>query len=241
MQFADLSGKTALITGSSRGIGKDIAKSFIDAGASVIICASREETAKKVAEELNAHSYVGADLSDIAGLEEFAKRVGDVDILVNNAGITEDGLFMRQSDEAWDNVLDVNLNSAVKLTKLFMPAMSKKRWGRIINVTSVVAHMGNNAQTNYVASKAAMTGFSKALSKEMARRGVTVNCVAPGFIETDMTEKLDDAVKANFIKNIPAAKFGTGEDIANAVRFLASDAAGYMTGTTLHVNGGLYV
>ncbi len=239
--FADLTGKTALITGSSRGIGKDIAQNFIDAGANVIICASREETAKTVAEELGAHSYVGADLSDISSLEELAKRVGDIDILVNNAGITEDGLFMRQSDEAWDKVLDVNLNAAVKLTKLFMPAMSKKRWGRIINVTSVVAHMGNNAQTNYVTSKAAMTGFTKALSKEMARRGITVNCVAPGFIETDMTQKLDDSVKDNFIKSIPAAKFGTGDDIANAVRFLASDAASYMTGTTLHVNGGLYV
>lgn len=239
--FADLTGKTALITGSSRGIGKDIAKSFIEAGAEVIVCASRDETAENVAKEIGAKAGYGVDLSNLESLSAFAEKVGDIDILVNNAGITEDGLFVRQSDDAWDRVLDVNLNAAVKLTKLFLPAMSKKRWGRIVNVTSVVAHMGNNAQTNYVTSKAAVTGFTKALSKEMARRGITVNCVAPGFIETDMTEKLSDAVKDSFIKSIPSGNFGSGADIANAVRFLASDAASYMTGTTLHVNGGLYV
>ena len=240
MSFCNLVGKRALVTGGSRGIGMAIAKELRNAGADVVISGTNVEALKKTADELGA-TYFAADLGNKEHVEGLAKEVGDVDILVNNAGITRDGLFMRQSDDAWDSVLRVNLDAAVCLTRAIVPNMTKKQWGRIINISSIVAHMGNVGQTNYITSKAALTGFTKGLAKEVARRNITVNCVAPGFIHTDMTASLSEKMIDKFNEMIAAQKFGTPEDIAAAVRFLASEEAGYMTGTTLHVNGGMYM
>ena len=240
MSFCNLVGKRALVTGGSRGIGMAIAKELRSAGADVVISGTNVEALKKTADELGA-TYFAADLGNKEHVEGLAKEVGDVDILVNNAGITRDGLFMRQSDDAWDSVLRVNLDAAVCLTRAIVPNMTKKQWGRIINISSIVAHMGNVGQTNYITSKAALTGFTKGLAKEVARRNITVNCVAPGFIHTDMTASLSEKMIDKFNEMIAAQKFGTPEDIAAAVRFLASEEAGYMTGTTLHVNGGMYM
>ncbi len=240
MSFCNLVGKRALVTGGSRGIGMAIAKELRNAGADVVISGTNVEALKKTADTLGA-TYFAADLGNKEHVEGLAKEVGDVDILVNNAGITRDGLFMRQSDDAWDSVLRVNLDAAVCLTRAIVPNMTKKQWGRIINISSIVAHMGNVGQTNYITSKAALTGFTKGLAKEVARRNITVNCVAPGFIHTDMTASLSDKMIDKFNEMIAAQKFGTPEDIAAAVRFLASEEAGYMTGTTLHVNGGMYM
>jgi 3-oxoacyl-[acyl-carrier protein] reductase len=241
MTMLNLEGKTALVTGGSRGIGKEIAKKLAAQGATVIVSGTNEENLKQVAEELGGR-YVVANLSDTVALKAMADELApEVDILVNNAGITKDGLFMRQSDDDWDSVMNVNLDAAVKLTRAITAKMMRKKWGRVINVTSVVAHMGNVGQTNYVASKAAMTGFTKALAVEIARKNVTVNCVAPGFIETAMTKEMSDAASKEFLAKIPANRFGTAEEVANAVAFLASNEASYITGTTLHINGGLYV
>lgn len=241
MTMLNLEGKTALVTGGSRGIGKEIAKKLAAQGATVIVSGTNEENLKQVAEELGGR-YVVANLSDEVALKAMADELApEVDILVNNAGITKDGLFMRQSDDDWDSVMNVNLDAAVKLTRAITAKMMRKKWGRVINVTSVVAHMGNVGQTNYVASKAAMTGFTKALAVEIARKNVTVNCVAPGFIETAMTKEMSDAASKEFLAKIPANRFGTAEEVANAVAFLASNEASYITGTTLHINGGLYV
>jgi len=236
----DLNGQKALVTGGSRGIGRVIAEKLKSAGAEVVILGSNEANLKQVASEMGA-SYVVADLSDPEAPKKCAEEIGAVDILVNNAGITEDGLFMRQSQAAWDDVLQVNLTAAVQLSKAFISGMVKKRAGRIINISSVVAHMGTSGQTNYVAAKAGLTGFTKALAKEVGRRSITVNCVAPGFIETAMTDKLPEETQADYKKQIPLGRFGTVDEVANAVLFLASSEASYVTGTTLHVNGGMYV
>lgn len=245
MSFANLTGLTALITGGSRGIGRATAERLQELGATVIIHGSSETTVESAAKALGCHGVVANLLEEGSAAklaeEALAAADGRIDILVNNAGITRDGLFVRLGEEAWDEVLTVNVQRVVELSRALLPAMQKHEFGRIINLTSIVAHMGNVGQTNYITSKAAIGGFTKALAKEAARKGVTVNAIAPGFINTDMTAKIPEAIKEGFVKQIPAQRFGEAADIANAVAFLASKEAGYITGTTLHVNGGMYV
>lgn len=245
MSFADLNNKTALVTGGNRGIGKVIATTLRQAGAEVMITGSNEATLKEAALEVGA-GFAQADLSSNEGAEALVRAALEkfpdgVDILVNNAGFSEDGLFVRQTPAQLEKVMQINFSSAVTLSRGLLQKMMKKRHGRIVNITSVVAHMGNSGQTAYVSSKAAMTGFTKALAKEVARRGITVNAVAPGFIETDMTAQLPEKVVTEYKASIPGGQFGTPQNVADAVRFLVSDEAAYMTGTTLHVNGGLYL
>lgn len=243
MYNIDLTGKTALITGGTRGIGKCIAEYYIKAGARVIITGITIESAQEVAKEIGAAKGIGADLFADNAIEILVEQLGDekVDILVNNAGITRDTLFVRQTQEQWDDVLNINLTKIVMLTKALIPSMTKSKFGRVINMASVVAHMGNMGQTNYVAAKAGLTGFTKALATEVARKGVTINCIAPGFIKTDMTKDLPEKVKTAMNEKIPARDFGEVEDIAHAAVFLASDGARYINGSTIHVNGGLYM
>lgn len=245
MTFATLNGKKALVTGGNRGIGKVIAQGMKNAGADVIICGSNEISLKEAALEMGVQ-YERADFTDVKNVKEMAERIlkanpEGVDILVNNAGISDDGLFVRQNHDSLARVMTINFESAVELARALTPAMMKKRAGRIINITSIIGHIGNAGQTSYAASKAGMLGFTKSLAKEIARRGITVNAIAPGFIETEMTQKLPEKVIEDYMAQIPLARFGKPEDVASAVRFLASDEAGYITGTTLHVNGGLYV
>lgn len=245
MYFADLSKKTALVTGGSRGIGKVIAKTLRQAGADVMISGSNESTLREAALEIGA-SFATADLRKEEGAQKLVtaaleKFPEGVDILVNNAGFSQDGLFIRQSSAQLESVMQVNFTSAVTISRGLLQTMMKKRHGRIINITSVVAHMGNSGQTAYVSSKAALTGFTKALAKEVARRGITVNAVAPGFIQTDMTAELPEKVAQEYLSAIPGGQFGSAQNIADSVRFLASNEATYITGTTLHVNGGLYL
>lgn len=241
----DLTGKTALITGASGGIGGAIAKALVAQGATVALSGTRVEALEKMAAELGGKAViVPANLSDKASVEALAKSAeeklgGRVDILVNNAGLTKDGLAMRMKDEDWQSVIDVNLTAAFVLTRALMRNMMKNRWGRVISVTSVVGVTGNPGQANYCASKAGLIGMSKSLAQELASRNITVNCVAPGFIATAMTDALNDEQKAVINAKIPAGKMGTSEDIASAVVYLASQEAGYMTGQTLHVNGGM--
>lgn len=245
MTFANLTGLTALITGGSRGIGRATAERLQELGATVIIHGSSEATVESAAKALGCHGVVANLLEEGSAAklaeEALAAADGRIDILVNNAGITRDGLFVRLGEEAWDEVLTVNVQRVVELSRALLPEMQKHNFGRIINLTSIVAHMGNVGQTNYITSKAAVGGFTRALAKEAARKGVTVNAIAPGFINTDMTAKIPEAIKEGFVKQIPAQRFGEAADIANAVAFLASKEAGYITGTTLHVNGGMYV
>lgn len=236
----NLQGKRALVTGGGRGIGKGIAIKLKEQGADVVISGSNEAKLKEVANEYG-FDYVTANLMDNDAIDAMVENVGVVDILVNNAGITADNILQKLKDEDWDSVLQVNMRAVIRLTQKLLPAMSKKRFGRVINMSSVVAHMGNVGQANYITAKSAVTGFTKAVSGEVARRGITVNCIAPGFIETDMTDKLGDDVRKAYEAKIPARKFGSTDDIAAAVVYLASEEAGYVTGTTLHVNGGLYV
>lgn len=235
----NLSGKTALVTGGSRGIGKAIAAQLVELGADVMITGTNEETLRAAAAETGATRTIAADLGTSEGVQKMVLQAGGVDILVNNAGITRDGLFLRQSDEQWNDVVNVNLSAAAALSRGLLPHMLKQRSGRIINVTSIVGHTGNTGQTNYVAAKAGLTGFTKALAQEVSRKGITVNCVAPGFIETAMTAQLPEKTMAEYTSKIAMRSFGTPEDIAQSVAFLASDAARYITGTTLHVDGGM--
>lgn len=241
----DLNGKTALITGASGGIGGAIAKALVSAGAKVALSGTRVEALEKVAAELDGKAViVPANLSDRASVEALAKAAEEklgapVDILINNAGLTKDQLAMRMKDEDWQSVLDVNLTAAFVLTRSLLRNMMKNRWGRIISITSVVGVTGNPGQANYAASKAGLIGMSKSLAQEVASRNITVNCVAPGFIATAMTDALNDDQKAAINTRIPAGKMGSSEDIAAAVLYLASSEAGYVTGQTLHVNGGM--
>lgn len=240
----DLTGKTALVTGASGGIGAEIARALHAAGASVGLSGTRVEPLEALAAELGARVHVlTCNLSDMEAVEALPKQaaeaMGPVDILVNNAGITRDNLFMRMSDEEWQSVLNVNLTATFKLCKGVMRSMMKARWGRIVNISSVVGATGNPGQANYVASKAGMVGMSKSLAYEVASRGITVNAVAPGFIETAMTDKLTEDQKAGIMGQIPAGRMGKPAEIAAAVLYLASDEAAYVTGTTLHVNGGM--
>ncbi len=240
----DLTGKSALITGASGGIGAEIARALHGAGAVVGLSGTRVEPLETLAAELGDRAHVlPCNLSDMAAVEvlpkQAAEAMGAVDVLVNNAGITRDNLFMRMSDEEWQSVLEVNLTATFKLCKGVMRGMMKARWGRIVNISSVVGATGNPGQANYAASKAGMVGMSKSLAYEVASRGITVNAVAPGFIETAMTDKLTEDQKAGIMGQIPAGRMGAPAEIGAAVLFLASPEAAYVTGTTLHVNGGM--
>jgi len=240
----DLTEKSALVTGASGGIGADIARALHSAGAVVALSGTRVEPLEALAAELGERSHVlPCNLSDAEAVEALPKQaieaMGAMDILVNNAGITRDNLFMRMSDEEWAQVLEVNLTSTMRLCRGALRGMMKSRWGRIINISSIVGATGNPGQGNYAAAKAGMVGMSKSLAYEVASRGVTVNCVAPGFIATPMTDKLNDDQKAAINVKIPAGRMGTPEEIAAAVLYLASNEAGYVTGATLHVNGGM--
>ena len=240
----DLTGKTALVTGASGGIGADIARALHKAGATVGLSGTRTGPLEALAAELGSRAHVlPCNLSDPAAVEGLVKQateaMGSVDILVNNAGITKDGLAMRMSDEDWQSVIDVNLTATFRLCRAAIRGMMKARWGRIVNISSVVGQTGNAGQVNYAASKAGMVGLSKSLAAEVASRGITVNCVAPGFIETAMTDKLNDQQKAGILTAVPAGRMGTAGEIAAAVLYLASQEAGYVTGATLHVNGGM--
>ncbi len=240
----DLTGKNALVTGASGGIGGAIAKALHGQGATVGLSGTRVEPLEALATELGVRAHVlPCNLSDgeaVAALpKQAAEAMGSVDILVNNAGITRDNLFMRMSDDEWASVLEVNLTSTMKLSKGVIRGMMKARWGRIINITSVVGAAGNPGQANYAASKAGVVGMSKSIAYEVASRGITVNCVAPGFIATAMTEKLTDDQKTAILTQIPAGRMGDADEIGSAVLYLASAEAGYMTGSTLHVNGGM--
>jgi len=243
----EFKGKVALITGSTRGIGKAIAVAFAKEGATVVITGRNKETAEIVAENIKNEFGVDAygfqlDLSgDIKNVwKDIEKTVGKVDILVNNAGITKDTLFIRMKETDWNAVIETNLTGTFKITQLAVKGMIKKKWGRVINITSIIGFTGNIGQVNYSTTKAGLVGFTKSLAKELAPRNITVNAVAPGFIETDMTDVLPTEIKENYLKQIPLGRFGQPEDVANVVLFLASEKASYITGETIHVNGGMY-
>jgi 3-oxoacyl-[acyl-carrier protein] reductase len=240
----DLTGKVALVTGATGGIGEAIAKALHAQGAHIAISGRNEDKLNSLLNELcDQCKAFPADLSSSEAAAELVKQVesdmGGIDILVNNAGLTRDGLSMRMKDEDWQDVIDVNMTSTFKLAQAAQRGMMKKRFGRIINIASVVGVTGNPGQCNYVASKAGMIGWSKAMAAEVASRGITVNCIAPGFIATAMTDALNDDQKAKINSTIPAGKMGSAHDIAAAVVYLASEEAGYVTGTTIHVNGGM--
>lgn len=244
----DLTGQVALVTGASRGIGKAIAEKLAANGAKVIGTATSESGAKRISESLNqfnngscgvALDVTAADVTE--QLAALAKEYGAINILVNNAGITRDGLLMRMSEDDWQDVINANLSGVFKTSKAVLRGMLKAKGGRIVNISSVVALMGNPGQANYCAAKAGVLGFTRSMAKEVASRGVTVNAIAPGYIETDMTAALNDEQKAKMAEQIPAARLGNADDIANAVLFLASPAAAYITGETLNVSGGLYM
>ncbi|GKY89482.1 3-oxoacyl-[acyl-carrier-protein] reductase [Sinisalibacter aestuarii] len=240
----DLTGKTALVTGASGGIGGAIARALHGAGAVVGLSGTRVEPLNALAAELGDRVHVlPCNLSDPEAVDALPKvaaaAMGGLDILVNNAGITRDQVFMRMSDDDWQSVLDVNLTSTMRLCRGSIRGMMKARWGRIVNISSIVGATGNPGQANYAASKAGMVGMTKSIAYEVASRGITANCVAPGFIATAMTDKLNDDQKDKINAQIPAARMGTPEEIAAAVLYLASEEAGYVTGATLHVNGGM--
>jgi 3-oxoacyl-[acyl-carrier protein] reductase len=240
----NLTGKSALVTGATGGIGGAIATALHAQGATVGLSGRNEEKLTALKNQLGDRAFViAADLSDSAAIETLVKtaeeKMGQIDILVNNAGLTRDGLSMRMKDEDWQQVIDVNMTATFKLAQAVQRGMMKRRWGRIINIASVVGVTGNPGQCNYVASKAGMIGWSKAMAAEIASRNITVNCVAPGFIATAMTEVLTDDQKEKINSTIPMQKMGASEDIAAAVTYLASEEAGYVTGVTLHVNGGM--
>jgi 3-oxoacyl-[acyl-carrier protein] reductase len=239
----EMTGKRALVTGASGGIGGAIARALHGQGAAVALSGTRVAPLEALAGELGGAAVLPCDLSDPAAVEGLPKAAADalggVDVLVNNAGITRDQLFMRMSDDDWAKVIEVNLTSTMRLSRGVLRGMMKARWGRIVNVSSVVGVTGNPGQANYAASKAGVIGMSKSLAAEVASRGITVNCVAPGFIATAMTEALNDEQRARISGSIPAGRMGTSEEVAAAAVFLASEEAGYVTGQTLHVNGGM--
>ncbi|WP_439286934.1 3-oxoacyl-ACP reductase FabG [Lonepinella sp. BR2357] len=241
-----MQGKIALVTGATRGIGKAIAEELVSRGAFVIGTATSEKGAESISAYLGQQGKgLVLNVADQGSIDAVLAKIkedhGDIDILVNNAGITRDNLLMRMKEDEWFDIIQTNLTSVFHLSKAMLRSMMKKRFGRIITIGSVVGSMGNPGQANYCAAKAGLIGFSKALAKEVASRGITVNVVAPGFIATDMTEVLTEEQKAQTLANVPAGRLGEAKDIAKAVAFLASDDAGYITGNTLHVNGGMYM
>jgi len=241
----DLSGKVALVTGASGGIGNAIAKALHRQGASVVLSGTRAEALESLKAELGERAFVATcNLADPASVEALPKAAeqaagAPIDILVNNAGVTKDNLSMRMKDEEWDQVIAIDLTAAFRLSRAVIRAMMKKRWGRIVSVTSVVGTMGNPGQCNYAAAKGGLTAMSKSLAQEVSTRGITVNCVAPGFIATAMTDVLNDQQKEAISARIPAGRMGSPGEIAAAVVYLASEEAAYVTGQTLHVNGGM--
>lgn len=245
----DLSNKVCLVTGATRGIGKSIAAQLGAQGATVIGTATSQNGADSISADLSAAGIAGTgvvlNVTDLASVEAVVKQVSDeygaIGVLVNNAGITRDNLMMRMKEEEWDDIMSTNLKSVYRLSKAVLRGMMKARTGRIINITSVVGVSGNAGQANYAAAKAGVIGFSKSLAQEIASRGITVNAVAPGFINTDMTKALNEDQVAKMTANIPAQRLGEPEDIASTVVFLASDESAYITGSTLHVNGGMYM
>jgi 3-oxoacyl-[acyl-carrier protein] reductase len=244
-----MQGQVALVTGASRGIGAAIAQYLGKQGATVIGTATTQNGAEQIGTALQQAGVNGVgmalDVNDAAQVEavlkQIAEQFGDISILVNNAGVTRDTLLMRMKEDDWDAVLSTNLKSVFRLSQAVLRPMMKARYGRIINISSVVGHSGNAGQTNYAAAKAGMTGFTKSLAQEVGSRGITVNCVAPGFIDTDMTRELAEEQRNRLLQQIPLGRLGQVEDIAAAVAFLASPAAGYISGETLHVNGGMYM
>ncbi|ELJ8840240.1 3-oxoacyl-ACP reductase FabG [Vibrio parahaemolyticus] len=242
----NLEGKIALVTGASRGIGRAIAELLVERGATVIGTATSESGAAAISEYLGENGKgLALNVTDVESIEATLKTINDefgaIDILVNNAGITRDNLLMRMKDDEWNDIINTNLTPIYRMSKAVLRGMMKKRAGRIINVGSVVGTMGNAGQTNYAAAKAGVIGFTKSMAREVASRGVTVNTVAPGFIETDMTKALNDDQRAATLANVPAGRLGAPREIASAVVFLASPEAAYITGETLHVNGGMYM
>lgn len=242
----NLNGKVALVTGASRGIGKAIAEKLVACGAIVVGTATTEKGAEAISQYLGDKGKgMALNVTDTQSIESVLESIkalyGEVDILINNAGITRDNLLMRMKDDEWSDILETNLTSVFRLSKALMRTMMKKRFGRIITIGSVVGTMGNAGQANYAAAKAGLIGFSKSLAREVASRGITVNVVAPGFIETDMTKALSDEQRSAILSQVPANRLGEAKEIANAVAFLASDEAAYITGETLHVNGGMYM
>lgn len=243
-----LQDKIALVTGASRGIGKAIAEALMDQGATVIGTATTESGAENITSYIKATGNNGkglvlniADPESVATMVANIKDIGVPTILVNNAGVTRDNLMLRMKDDEWDDVINTNLSGIYRLTKACMRGMTKAKWGRIINISSVVGSMGNAGQANYAAAKGGLEGFTRALAKEIGSRNITVNAVAPGFIETDMTKDLADEHKEIMLKQVPLGRLGQPKEIAAAVSFLAGDGGAYITGTTLHVNGGMYM
>jgi 3-oxoacyl-[acyl-carrier protein] reductase len=245
--MSQLENQIAVVTGAGRGIGRAIALKFAAEGADVVCVSRTQENSEKVAGEIRALGRkawaIAVDVSDSKAVEAASEKIlaeaGKVDILVNNAGVTRDGLLMRMSDADWDTVLNTNLKGAFLFTKAFSRGFAKQRSGRIINISSVIGLIGNPGQSNYAASKAGLIGFTQSVAREFASRGITANCIAPGFIETDMTSELNAELKANILKQVPMGKFGAAEDIANAALFLASTSASYVTGQVLTVDGGM--
>lgn len=247
--MSSLAGKVAVVTGASRGIGRGIALHLAGMGAEIVATARTEEAAARTVEAIReaggTASAHAVDVSLDEAVEAFARdmkdRHGTIAVLVNNAGITRDNLLLRMKQEDWDAVLGTNLAGVFRLSKALVPGMIRKKWGRVVNITSVVGSLGNPGQANYAASKAGIEGFTRSLAREVASRNVTVNCVAPGFIDTDMTRVLGDDARGALLQQVPMGRLGTPDDVAEAVGFLAGDGAAYVTGVTLHVNGGMYM
>ena len=240
----NLDGKKVLITGASGGIGESMARSFHDAGADVLLHGTRQAKLDEIAKDLGDRAHtITADLTDSESVDKLAidamERLGEIDILINNAGVTRDGLFVRMSKDDWDTVMQVNLTATFQLSKALSYPMMRRRHGRIINITSVVGVMGNAGQANYCASKAGMIGMTKSLAMEIASRGVTVNCIAPGFIESPMTDALNEKQRDAVLSNVPMGRLGSGSDISHCALYLSSDVSSYVTGQTFHINGGL--
>jgi 3-oxoacyl-[acyl-carrier protein] reductase len=247
--MSELSGKVALVTGGTRGIGRQIAHKLARDGARVVLTSRTDEAASEAAAAITAEGFdvrgVEMDVADAGAVESRVRGLlddyGTISILVNNAGVTRDSLLLRMSKEEWDFVVETNLGGIYRLCRAVLPSMVRARYGRIVNITSVVAQSGNPGQSNYAAAKAGIEGFSRSLAREIASRNITVNCIAPGFVDTDMTRALKDGVRKKLLEQVPMKRLGLPEDVAAAVRFLTGEKAGYITGTTLNVNGGMYM